>query len=87
MLRQSYNKASNKRTNAEDMGSVENAEHPIEEAVVSVMPLSPVAGDVITWKATGKGGAVAAGKINSAAAGIQDRRSGHCIRAPWGLDW
>lgn len=33
--------------------------------------LSESAGDVITWKASGKGGAVAAGKMNSVAAGIQ----------------
>ncbi|HJN09736.1 MAG TPA: gamma-glutamyltransferase [Pirellulaceae bacterium] len=35
------------------------------------MPLSESVADVITWKATGKGGAVAAGKMNSVAAGIQ----------------
>ena len=37
--------------------------------VLVVTPELP--GDVITWKAAGKGGAVAAGKINSVAAGIQ----------------
>ncbi|MDP6058141.1 MAG: hypothetical protein QGH33_04580, partial [Pirellulaceae bacterium] len=36
-----------------------------------IMPLSESVADVITWKATGKGGAVAAGKMNSVAAGIQ----------------
>lgn len=36
-----------------------------------IMPLSESAAEVITWKATGKGGAVAAGKMNSVAAGIQ----------------
>ena len=35
------------------------------------MPLSESAADVITWKAMGKGGAVAAGQMNSVAAGIQ----------------
>ncbi|MBI2478430.1 MAG: gamma-glutamyltransferase [Planctomycetia bacterium] len=35
------------------------------------IPLSESAADVITWKATGKGGAVAAGQMNSVAAGIQ----------------
>ena len=34
-------------------------------------PASEVAAEVITWKATGKGGAVAAGQMNSVAAGIQ----------------
>ncbi len=37
--------------------------------VLVVMP--ELRGDVITWNAAGKGGAVAAGKINSVAAGIQ----------------
>lgn len=36
-----------------------------------IAPLSESAAEVITWKATGTGGAVAAGKMNSVAAGIQ----------------
>ena len=34
-------------------------------------PGPPADADVITWKATGKGGAVAAGRMNSVAAGLQ----------------
>ncbi|MCH7920139.1 MAG: gamma-glutamyltransferase [Planctomycetes bacterium] len=36
-----------------------------------IAPWSESAAEVITWKATGTGGAVAAGKMNSVAAGIQ----------------
>ena len=36
-----------------------------------IVPSSKSVADVITWKATGTGGAVAAGKMNSVAAGIQ----------------
>jgi len=36
-----------------------------------LMPRTEVPADVITWKASGKGGAVAAGRMNSVAAGIQ----------------
>ncbi len=39
--------------------------------LASLTPLSDAAAEVITWKASGKGGAIAAGKMNSAAAGIQ----------------
>ncbi len=40
-------------------------------AFLILMVMPELRGDVITWKGAGKGGAVAAGKINSVAAGIQ----------------
>jgi len=39
--------------------------------VTLFVTLSTSAGEVITWKAEGRGGAVAAGKMNSVAAGVQ----------------
>ena len=39
--------------------------------IVLSVPLSTVDADVITWKAAGRNGAVAAGKMNSVAAGMQ----------------
>jgi gamma-glutamyltranspeptidase/glutathione hydrolase len=44
--------------------------------IVLVAPLSARAAGVITWKATGKGGAVVAGKMNSVAAGVQILEAG-----------
>ncbi len=44
--------------------------------LAALLPLSQVSGDVITWKAAGKGGAVAAGKMNSVAAGLQILNAG-----------
>ncbi len=40
-------------------------------AFLVLMVVPELRGDVITWRGAGKGGAVAAGKINSVAAGIQ----------------
>ena len=39
--------------------------------IVLVTPLPGLGADVITWKAVGKGGAVAAGGMKSVAAGVQ----------------
>jgi len=41
-----------------------------------IAPLSESTAEVITWKATGTGGAVAAGRMNSVAAGIQILKEG-----------